>query len=286
MASSSLFRESSHRRVSVGVPGLPLFDGETQRLQERVAALTKSLDTEREARTVAEARLMALQQRQDRLVAIGRSTAEFAHQVRSPLTSALLYAGQLEQAGKSAASRTRIAGKILSGLHEMRRMADDMLGFAAGVNCRREAVNVTELLTQVRDSLNDQLSPNTVVNVSVTDPDLTLCINRDSVKGALANLVCNADQASDDGSNILLHGHRFGEAIHLCVTDDGPGIPDDIQSRVFEPFFTTARGGTGLGLAVVRAVAAAHKGKVDFHTTELGTSFSLQLPAAESKEPA
>ena len=63
------------------------------------------------------------------------------------------------------------------------------------------------------------------------------------------------------------------------MTDDGPGIGDDVKSRLFEPFFTTRPQGTGLGLAVVKAVVSAHGGDVAVHTSDSGTNFSLQLPA-------
>ena len=157
-------------------------------------------------------------------------------------------------------------------------MADDMLGFAAGTRCTRQQVNVRELLQDVCDTVDGQLAASTAVAVSVTDEDLQVVVNRDAIKGALLNLVSNADQASSDDCNILLHAHRFGEFIHLCVTDNGPGISEDVQARLFEPFFTTRGNGTGLGLAVVQAVAAAHDGDVELHTSELGSSFSIRLP--------
>ncbi|MEL7187729.1 MAG: HAMP domain-containing sensor histidine kinase, partial [Pseudomonadota bacterium] len=175
--------------------------------------------------------------------------------------------------------QARVANKIVSGLKELRRMADDMLGFAAGTRCARQPVTILELLRDVRDTVDGQLSPSSTIAVSVTDEDLQIVANRDAIKGALLNLVNNADQATDLDCNILLHAHRFGDSIHLCVTDNGPGITRDVQARLFEPFFTTRSNGTGLGLAVVQAVAAAHDGDVELHTSELGSSFSIRLPA-------
>ncbi|MCP5093015.1 MAG: PAS domain-containing sensor histidine kinase, partial [Gammaproteobacteria bacterium] len=73
--------------------------------------------------------------------------------------------------------------------------------------------------------------------------------------------------------------HRFGDAVHLCVSDDGPGIPSDVKAQLFQPFFTTRPQGTGLGLSVAKAVATAHGGDISVATSELGASFTLQLPA-------
>lgn len=214
-------------------------------------------------------------ERAERLSAIGAMTAEFAHQVRTPLAAAMLYAGQLDT---SDSGQARIANKILTGLAELKRMVDDMLGFAAGARADQASVNVQALFNDVCECMQSQLKPTSNLRVSVTDPGLAICANKDALKGALLNLVTNADQASDDGANILLHGHQFGRNIHLCVTDDGPGIPADVQPRLFDAFFTTRPQGTGLGLSVVQAVVAAHGGKVSVNSSGLGSSFTLQLP--------
>ena len=217
-----------------------------------------------------------LRQRSERLTAIGEMTAEFAHQVRTPLASAMLYTGQLDT---STRSQARVANKILTGLNDLKRMVNDMLGFAAGGRRSQEPVNVVELLNDVRQAIAAQLHDKSALRVSVSDPTLSVATNKDALKGALLNLVTNADQASTGGASILLHGHLFGDTVHLCVTDNGPGIPEEIQTKLFDPFFTTRPQGTGLGLSVVNAVAAAHDGEVTVSTSELGTNFSIQLPA-------
>lgn len=126
--------------------------------------------------------------------------------------------------------------------------------------------------------MEGQLDDRTTLRVSVTDDELNVAANKDALKGALLNLVTNADQAGNGRANILLHGHSFGGSIHLCVSDDGPGVPEDIRAQLFEPFFTTRPQGTGLGLSVVKAVAAAHNGDVSVATSELGTCFTIKLP--------
>ena len=282
MATPSIHRQVKRDSVDAVLSAPHAFGESYSDLQDTVVALTTQLRNEHAARLAAALRadsltaeLRELRQRNDRLAAIGGSTAEFAHQVRTPLASALLYAGQLDT---STPKQARFAEKIVTGLNELRRMADDMLGFAAGTRCARQDVNVLELLNDVRETVAGQLSPSTTLAVSVTDEELRMVVNRDAIKGALLNLVSNADQAGKGECNILLHAHRFGESIHVCVTDNGPGITEAVQARLFEPFFTTRSNGTGLGLAVVQAVAAAHNGEVELHTSNLGSSFSIRLP--------
>ena len=226
---------------------------------------------------VTESRRMSeLRQRNERLSAIGEMTAEFAHQVRTPLASAMLYAGQLD---RSTPVNARIAEKITAGLHELKRMVNNMLGFAAGACRSQQKIRVARLLNDVRRTLDGQLGNDTNLRVSVPDGDLTVAANYDALKGALLNLVTNADQAANGCAEILLHGHHFGDSVHLCVTDDGPGIADEVRNKLFEPFFTTRPQGTGLGLSVVQAVAAAHGGDVQVSTSNRGTCFTIQLPA-------
>ncbi len=231
---------------------------------------------------ITESRRMAeLRERDARLTTIGEMTAEFAHQVRTPLASTMLYAAQLD---RSTPSRARVAEKITTGLHDLKRMVNDMLGFAAGARRAQQEVTVLELFNDVSDTLRGQIDGATSLRVSVTDRELRVAANEDAVKGALLNLVTNADQASEGSVNILLHAHRFGDAVHLCVSDNGPGVPEEALPQLFEPFFTTRPQGTGLGLSVVKAVAAAHGGDVAVSTSQLGSTFTLILPANQQEE--
>ncbi len=225
---------------------------------------------------VTESRQMAeLRERNDRLTAIGEMTAEFAHQVRTPLASAMLYVGQLDRSTRNGA---RVADKVTAGLHDLKRMVNDMLGFAAGVRRSQQKISVVELLEDVRRTIDGQLGNNTRLRVCVADANLTVAANKDALKGALLNLVTNADQAGQGEARILLHGHRYDDAVQLCVTDDGPGVPEDVRLHLFEPFFTTRPQGTGLGLSVVKAVAKAHDGDVAMSTSYLGSTFTIELP--------
>lgn len=228
--------------------------------------------------------MSALRQRQERLSAIGEMTAEFAHQVRTPLASAMLYASRLDV---STPEQGRIAIRINERLHELGRMVNDMLGFAAGGRRADETVNVLELFTAIRGTLGPQLRGSCelelTINGSRTDRDdgeadsLTIVANENALKGALINLVANAEQAG--ASSIQLGAWSDESNTWFTVSDDGPGIPAAIRTRLFEPFFTTRPAGTGLGLAVVADVAKAHGGEVFVDSLSNGTRFTLRIPA-------
>jgi two-component system sensor histidine kinase FlrB len=225
---------------------------------------------------VTESRRMSqLRQRQERLTTIGEMTAQFAHQVRTPLASAMLYAAQLDT---TTAKQQRAAEKITARLNDLGRMVNDMLGFAAGARPAEEAFEVHGLLTEVQAAIEPQLNAQTEFQVIVEDSRLRVSANKDALKGALLNLVTNAIQACESNARIVLGARGDAEHVQLSVTDNGAGIAADVLPRLFEPFFTTRPQGTGLGLAVVQAVAAAHDGHVSVDSSAEGTQFTIRLP--------
>ena len=223
--------------------------------------------------------LSRVRQRRERLSTIGEMTARFAHQVRTPLASAMLYTAQLDTGSDR---QQRAVSKIRSRLQDLGRMVNDMLGFAAGTDKCDETVDVNELLADVRLTLEPQLEHGTELRFGVGDTSLRVAGNKDALKGALLNLVTNACQACGAGGIVTVAARRDGNDIELTVEDNGPGIPEEVLPRLFEPFFTTRPQGTGLGLAVVQAVAAAHEGDIRVASSSSGSTFKLRIPEAEA----
>ncbi|MBT8101228.1 MAG: HAMP domain-containing histidine kinase [Gammaproteobacteria bacterium] len=222
--------------------------------------------------------ISAMRQRQERLTAIGEMTARFAHQVRTPLASAMLYAAQLD---RGSDKQRRVVKKISARLDDLGRMVNDMLGFAAGVRNAQESLGVRALLVEVQSSIAPQLGPNANISIDCSDANIEVAGNRDALKGAVLNLVNNALQACGGDGSVVLGAARHDDGIEIFVSDDGPGIAADAMPKLFEPFFTTRPQGTGLGLAVVRSVAEAHSGRVVVDSSDAGSRFSVFLPAAD-----
>ncbi|MEM7432329.1 MAG: ATP-binding protein [Pseudomonadota bacterium] len=220
--------------------------------------------------------LSDIQRRQERLTAIGEMTAKFAHEVRTPLASALLYVAQLDN---DSCPQRPAAQKIRARLNDLGRMVDDMLRFAAGTRPAEALVNVYELLTEIQVGTEIECAGSVDVTVDVSDHRLSVRANRDAIKGALSNLVNNAIQACGEGARIRIRAAQVDDRVVLAVRDNGPGIDPDILPKIFDPFFTTRPQGTGLGLSVVQAVANAHGGAVAVTGTAPGTEIQLSLPA-------
>lgn len=219
-------------------------------------------------------RLAELLQRRERLSIIGEMTATLAHQIRTPLTSALLYVGQF---GSGLQDENLLAEKVNDRLQELVRMVDDMLTYAGGTRRSGETFGVGELFHDILDSIEPR-KDDKALNIAALRSELTVTGNRDAIRGALTNLIDNARQACGDSVRIELGAELIKGRVCLTVSDNGHGIMAEIQDEIFEPFFTTRPQGTGLGLAVVRAVAEAHDGEVLVDSGTNGTTFALCLP--------
>jgi len=222
--------------------------------------------------------------RHERLATMGEMVASLAHQVRTPLATALLYVSHLQRPALDDAERRRIADKILGRLNHLEHLVNDMLVFARGGVSIAGRVALAPLLAEVAQAIEPQMQAAGCRFQMQHDLDgAALPGNREALAGAVTNLLANAIQACGAGGEISLTAARRGDAVEITVRDNGPGIAPEMQARLFEPFFTTRSGGTGLGLAVVQAVAQAHGGSVWVESVPgQGACFRLRLPAQRS----
>ena len=228
-------------------------------------------------------------QRHQRLSAMGEMAAGLAHQLRTPLATALLYAANLAKPGLGEEDRTRFAEKILARLRHLERLIQDMLSFVRGQTGQWETLSVAELLGELRQIMEPQMEARGVA-LSVEDHSgaAMLRCERKALTGALINLLENALQASSSGGRVRLGADRIGEdRLALRVKDCGRGFDAVLGDRLFEPFFTTRSEGTGLGLAIVRSVAEAHGGQVEARSAPgQGSEFTLKIPCEFADGPS
>lgn len=222
-------------------------------------------------------RLADMLRRADRLSAIGEMTACLAHQIRTPVASALLNVSRLTSGEHGA-----VAQRVRDRLNDVGRIVDDMLRYASGQRRSVDEFSVAELFDEIAESYDD-LTGSCRLVVDPVDAKLSVAGDRDALKGAIGNLIDNAQQAVHTSVvHVLAHGQ--GRDIRLSVQDDGAGISEETRARIFEPFFTTRPQGTGLGLAVVRTVAEAHGGRVEVESDDVGTTFTICLPRWENQK--
>lgn len=218
--------------------------------------------------------------RHKRLSAMGEMAAGLAHQLRTPLASAILYAGNLRRESLEEADRRRFAAKALERLRALERMIQDMLLFVRGVPVLEAGVRVDALLMDAQLAVEPQLAERGLTLAFEPPPPLpALHGNAKALTGIVVNLLENAMQACVRGGHIGLRAGYAAQEMFVEVRDDGAGMPAEVLDRLFEPFFTTRTEGTGLGLAIVQAVMHAHGGRVQVESAlGEGSRFTLWFP--------
>ncbi len=222
-----------------------------------------------------------------RLSAKGEMAAALAHQIRTPLASAMLYLSNLQNHPLDDAARIKFTGKALSRLNHLEKLIEDMLLFARGGQFELEPVSLQKLL----NDLQQQVAPHAEqagFTFSIRSPilDCPIPANAAALLSALQNLVDNAIQAIGKGGELRLETDKINDRmVRISLIDNGPGIPDQVRERLFEPFVTSRANGTGLGLAVVQAVIRSHQGSIQLReTSSAGTRFEITLPLIGQKQ--
>jgi two-component system sensor histidine kinase FlrB len=225
--------------------------------------------------------------RNERLAAMGEMAARLAHQLRTPLATAMLYASQLERPGMSEAEREAVAQRVLSRLRNLERVTREMLRFVRGERASAADIDVGILMGETAQVI-EPLMANRGIAFAWEDHTggAVLHGDRRGLAAALVSLLENAAQATPQGGKVRLEGMANSKQVRICVSDTGTGIPRSAFERVFEPFYSTRSDGTGLGLAIVKTVVELHGGTVDITSSaDSGTQFTIILPRDKGCAP-
>lgn len=285
-----------------GVDGIRLHDGSwvnisTRALQHHVAK-TQAVNTKKNRGSgkiilvtdVTEIhQLEASLNHQKRLTALGEMVAGLAHQIRTPLSSALLYLSNINHPNAKCADRQRYTDKASESLRHLERMVSDMLIFARGGVSENERFTVGQLMhafQHLLEPLFAEKKAQLVIDNQV--PEMCLFGNCDALLSAFQNLANNALEAHDqdchhDQSRDLIFSVSIvalsDETVEFCFKDNACGMSEKIKSRVLEPFFTTRNSGTGLGLAVLNETVLSHQGVLNIQSQQgEGSCFTITLP--------
>jgi signal transduction histidine kinase len=210
-----------------------------------------------------------------------------AHEVRNNLVPVSLYLSLLRRRLSDDSGSLDILAKIEAGFTALDATVNDLLNFTAHRQPQWQTFLIGDLVSEVCESLGPQLEAQMIdVDIDVP-PNTLLSADREMIRRALLNLVLNAIDAMPDGGVLVITSYDSARGIELEVADSGPGLSDDAKRRAFEPFYSTKRNGTGLGLAFVQHVAEAHGGTVTAaNCPEGGAAFTIKIPRKSMRAAA
>lgn len=218
------------------------------------------------------------QAQQMKLAAIGRLTANIAHEIRNPLGSISHAAQLLHEEPETSPGTRRLLGIIHDNTQRLNRMVNDVLGLNRGHAAQRESIRVGEFVRQfVAEFTETEQAARDVFAVRADDA-LVVQFDRTHLHQVLWNLCRNAVRhcRGEAGSvQIIARRALGGRVVKLDVVDDGPGVPASVRSGLFEPFVSKAPGGTGLGLYIARELCVANGAELDYVERGSGAQFTL-----------
>lgn len=237
-------------------------------LRDEVARLTAELEVKN--RELA---------RRNRLADLGEMASHVAHEVRNSLTPITLYLSLLRRRLVDDAQGLDVLRKAEAGFTALEATVNDLLAFSAHRQPQPTTFLIDALVSEVLESLAPQLDAQAVdVEVDVP-PSTPLCADREMMRRAILNLMLNSLDVMPHGGELVITACDGLEGFEIEVADSGPGVREEDQPRLFEPFFSTKETGTGLGLSVVAHVAEAHGGEAFAENCpEGGAAFTIRLP--------
>ena len=225
----------------------------------------------------------AMQRRKDRLAAIGELAAGIAHEIRNSIQPVSGSVQILSQELKPEGERAKLFEVIERETENIQRFVTALLNYTHAKPLHLTEIDLKDLAERTVDDL--RLSGRELPAIKNECEELLACGDLGQLNQVLRNLVANAVSMVDDRGTIVLRtGTRNGRP-WISVEDDGPGIAEEDRDRVFDPFYTTRAGGTGLGLPLARRIIEEHDGELELTTRKGGGAcFRVLLPEAQELE--
>jgi two-component system, NtrC family, sensor histidine kinase HydH len=247
-------------------------------LDLELAVMLRNYQRDAAAKLVASER----QRRLEQVEAMQTLCAGLAHEVRNPLNSAKLQLQLATRRLRRGGDDPRLVEPIELAEHEIDRLTvllDEFLAFARPPALDAHSYDVTSLVRDViaqdrplavlRGAALSQIAPATPILAEVDAVKLRQVVD---------SLVCNAIEAVSAGGQVSVAVEDLDDHVHIRVTDDGPGIPADVLPRIYEPFFSTKEGGTGMGMSIAHSLVALHRGSIDVASSPRGTTVRVAVP--------
>ncbi len=226
----------------------------------------------------------------ERLAAIGRISAKIAHEIRNPLSSIALNTEMLQEEFAGGAPDLEellpILQSIVKEVERLYGITENHLKFARMPETERRPMNLVQVVANLVDFYRAELTQRSVdCHLDLPENAVWVMADENQIVQVMHNLLKNAIEAMEEGGEIKLSVGSDGTRAGIYLRDSGSGVPEEIREKIFEPFFSTKDGGTGLGLALAKSILAEHDGELRLEgLPEGGSIVTLKLPLADDEK--
>ena len=256
---------------------------ELERAQRELKEWGEKLERKVEQRTAEVKAIQGHMLQAEKLAAIGKLAAGVAHEINNPLTGVLTNSSLLLADTPANSPLRADLQTIVDETMRCRKIVKGLLEFARQAKPQTQLLDPNQVLEDVLGLVKNQASfRNIVIETALASKLAPVVADRDQLRQVVLNIVLNAAEAMSGGGVLRLSTTFDREAgtTRIAIQDSGPGIPEAIRARIFEPFYTTKRTGTGLGLAIAYGIVEEHKGTIQVDSAPgRGTTMTVVLPA-------
>ncbi len=221
----------------------------------------------------------------ERLAFIGTLAGGLAHEIKNPLSTLNINLQLLQEelesmTGENSKRVYRKTQVLQKEVQRLEQILNDFLRFARGQKLELKDHDINEILDEVADFVTPEIKQKNILILKSYDADLPQChLDSNLIKQAILNIIINAEQAMENGGELMIRTSKDKKYIQIDITDTGPGIPKDIIDKIFQVYFSTKKTGTGLGLPTAKRIIEDHRGTISVQSEEgKGTNFSIKLP--------
>ena len=219
-----------------------------------------------------------------RMAAIGRLTSGVGHEVKNPINAIVVHLELLKtKLGGASAPAVRHLEVIDAEIHRLDRVVQMLVDFSRPVELQLREQDLRSVIGDMLALAAEELSTRNIILIDrmPSKPLIAHC-DADLLKQAVLNVIQNAAQAMPEGGNLEVTLEEDRKSAVLRIADEGPGIPDEIREKIFDLYFTTKSGGSGIGLAMTYRILQLHHGSVEVQSRRggCGTEFLLRIPLA------
>lgn len=275
----NVMRRDLHHLVETHLPDerLATRDAIDRLLDMELAIMLRHYQLEVEERLVRRER----QAQAERLTAVRTLSAGLAHEVRNPLNAAKLQLELLERRLRRGDGDPRLldaAELVRVEIGRLSKLLDEFLAFARPADLAPTPTDMVSLARHVAELERPGAEVRGVtLEVTAPVPSIEALVDAAKIHQVVQNLLRNAIEASPRGGKVDVIVEPIDGGVALRVRDQGPGIPTHVLTRIYEPFFSTKEGGTGMGMAIVHSLVSLHGGEIHVRS-ENGTEFAVHLP--------